>query len=537
MKGLGGLGLSGLVGLSGCSRVRSGEDADQGRLARATALRERDARESSIERELMPAGEYGNRPRLAGTYGKGLPKQNEYGELDPEAHESLEAAFEAGTNDAFAAVPLGGDKPLANPQAALSFNSVGADPHTVPIRGHPEMGSPEAAAEMVEMYWAALLRDVPFVAYGDSEAASRAHEELTGLSGYAGPDDGGPAMSLFRDGLPGCTTGPYLSQFWLADVDYGAVPTDLRVAGYRPGEAFMTDFEQWRAVQRGETDPIPTATERDERRWITTGRDLATFVEFNLAYHPFLHAAIALESGYGEGGRDFHDPANPQAGMAAQNTFIDYGTITTITAVAEVTRLVQRANWYHKWLAYRRARPEEYGGRVHVHESDMDRRYEFLREDLLDSRALARSRKRHDSWLLPMAYPQGAPTHPSYPAGHAGIAGACGTVLKALFDETATLPVAYDVTTDGDRVVREDYTPTVGEEVNKLVSNHEFGRLFAGLHYRSDGIDGYLLGEALAVTYVQDLLREFAADPDGPVTFTSYTGESVAVTREEIRRE
>jgi hypothetical protein len=35
-----------------------------------------------------------------------------------------------------------------------------------------------------------------------------------------------------------------------------------------------------------------------------------------------------------------------------------------------------------------------------------------------------------------MAFPEGSPTHPAYGAGHATVAGACTTILKAWFDAT-----------------------------------------------------------------------------------------------------
>jgi hypothetical protein len=38
--------------------------------------------------------------------------------------------------------------------------------------------------------------------------------------------------------------------------------------------------------------------------------------------------------------------------------------------------------------------------------------------------------------LLPQVFPEGAPTHPAYGAGHATVAGACVTILKAWFDES-----------------------------------------------------------------------------------------------------
>jgi hypothetical protein len=40
------------------------------------------------------------------------------------------------------------------------------------------------------------------------------------------------------------------------------------------------------------------------------------------------------------------------------------------------------------------------------------------------------------SYLMPMAFPEGCSQHPSYGAGHATVAGACTTILKAFFDET-----------------------------------------------------------------------------------------------------
>ena len=40
---------------------------------------------------------------------------------------------------------------------------------------------------------------------------------------------------------------------------------------------------------------------------------------------------------------------------------------------------------------------------------------------------------------LPMAFAEGSPMHPAYGAGHATVAGACVTVLKAFFDTSAVL--------------------------------------------------------------------------------------------------
>ena len=101
-------------------------------------------------------------------------------------------------------------------------------------------------------------------------------------------------------------------------------------------------------------------------------------------------------------------------------------------------------------------------------------------------------------------YPEGSPTHPSYPAGHAVIAGACVTILKAFFDENFAIPspVQPNVTNTG----LEPYPGVlrVGDELNKLAGNVGIGRDFAGIHYRSDCLEGMLLGEKIALSVLQD---------------------------------
>jgi len=114
--------------------------------------------------------------------------------------------------------------------------------------------------------------------------------------------------------------------------------------------------------------------------------------------------------------------------------------------------------------------------------------------------------ERFGSWLLPQAYPEGCPPHPSYPAGHAVIAGACATALKACFDETHVLPDPVDASPDGKELVPwRGPDLTVGGELDKLASNIAIGRDFAGVHWRSDGIEGLRLGEEVAIAVLDEL--------------------------------
>jgi len=101
-------------------------------------------------------------------------------------------------------------------------------------------------------------------------------------------------------------------------------------------------------------------------------------------------------------------------------------------------------------------------------------------------------------------YPEGSPAHPAYPAGHAVIAGACVTILKAFFDEDFVIPnpVQPNVTNTG----FDPYVGVlrVGDELNKLAGNIGMGRDFAGIHWRSDCIEGMKLGEDIALSILVD---------------------------------
>jgi hypothetical protein len=58
-----------------------------------------------------------------------------------------------------------------------------------------------------------------------------------------------------------------------------------------------------------------------------------------------------------------------------------------------------------------------------------------------------------DSFLLPQAFPEGSPMHPSLPQGHATVGAACATILKAWFDESFIIPNPKVVNPQGNAVI------------------------------------------------------------------------------------
>jgi membrane-associated phospholipid phosphatase len=126
--------------------------------------------------------------------------------------------------------------------------------------------------------------------------------------------------------------------------------------------------------------------------------------------------------------------------------------------------------------------------------------------------------------LLPMAFPEGSPMHPSYGAGHATVAGACVTVLKAFFDESAKLPFAFQADADDPTKLQHlshlDNKLTVGGELNKLASNISIGRNMAGVHYFTDYIESIRLGEQIACAILEE--QAVCYREDFSMTFTSF---------------
>jgi membrane-associated phospholipid phosphatase len=178
---------------------------------------------------------------------------------------------------------------------------------------------------------------------------------------------------------------------------------------------------------------------------------------------------------------------------------------------------------------HRRLRPEEFGGRVHLHLTGA-REYPIDAE-VLDSAAVKRTFEKYGTYLLPQAFPEGCPTHPAYGSGHATVAGACVTVLKAWFDESHRLPDPLVPSADGTALVPYDGPDadrlTVGGELDKLAANIGAARNMGGVHWRTDFTEAVRLGEEIAI----GVLREVKSANHEDVSFTlgRFDGTSLTI--------
>ncbi|MFQ6552252.1 vanadium-dependent haloperoxidase [Aestuariibius insulae] len=499
------------------------------------------------------------------------------------------------------------------PTAGITYDLEGPDAQSVTMAPAPELGSDELAFEMAEVYELALLRDEPFHAFdadGGSAALTQARDRLNSYSYAAAGFPNRPRKTdeaglldrdtIFRGSSPGVEVGPYVSQFLLignhidgiANIDdgqilYGVQRIDQRVPVAAEGDDYMQTWSDWLTVQngadvRGPGDPgqsfVPGAT-----RFIQTPRDLATYVHFDALYQAYLNACLILlatnaprDPGFAHlaGGRnsfpssiynagadvDVNGDAIAMAGFQPNaGGFALYGGPHILSMVTEVATRALKAARYQKFNLHLRLRPEALAARMSTnHMPDaafpqLGGRFGEMRAGIQPTVDAINAYNGNDDALLPMAFAEGSPMHPSYAAGHATVAGACVTVLKAFFDTGAVfvtnadgdsaatgfrhataedVPVAYEAFNNG-----ADLRPvphplaaplTLEGELNKLAANISIGRNMAGVHYFSDYYDSLRMGEAIAIGMLEEQALCYPTDPF-VLSVRTFDGDTVPI--------
>lgn len=514
-----------------------------------------------------------------GSFHKSLP-HNDYGEVDVPAFTALKQGIPIGQFQAVPPMPPSDAAALTNPRAGLATDRLTDAPHSYAMPPAPQVLSDTTAAEMTELYWMALLRDVPFNEFatndqvveatadvnqafaraldvtGADAARLRVGIDVPGAPGAAGMPTVFSPRNLFRLGLPGEEVGPMLSQFFVRPVGYGTQTIDARQRPYKAGKQhnYLIGFAQWLSAQdTGKDDnqqAYPNANEdgadyyEEHPRYVSTMRDLARFVNKDALHQAYFNAALLLLSG---GAR--WTPGNPYAaGNTRDAGFGVLGGPHILALVSEVATRALKIVWYQKWQSHLRLRPEAYGGLAHVQKvgnANGNTRAYGLPEWLYATKAAQQVMIDHGGYLLPMAYTPGSPTHPAYGAGHATVAGACVTVLKAYFEmlETdsasgRTKPIPLVRLVDGDlpygakptmkayvtglrnqmweRIELGRYESsrlTIEGELNKLAQNVSMGRSMGGVHWRTDNTRSLILGEAIAARILCDITQDAHEHP------------------------
>ena len=469
-------------------------------------------------------------PNRIGSYSKGLPHQSN-GEVVPEAYNALLTALRTGSPARFEQIPLGGTRKLTNPQCGYAFDLEGADAFTFVQPPAPAFAGKENAAEIAENYWMALLRDVPFTEYPINPIAAAAASDLTQFGAdFKGPkNDLGQVTPnlLFRGLTSGDRTGPLMSQFWYAPCFFGANEINQKtrtvLGANNGGQDYMTDFNSWLNVQNG--GPAGSDIFDPTYRYMRNGRDLGQWVHIDVLFQGYFQAFLVI-AGLGVP----FDNGNPYRNSATQDGFGTFGGPHIATLLCEVSTRALKAVWNQKWLVHRRLRPEAFAGcidRTAYNGANYPVHSEILNS--INTASRLGGYLSPGNALLPMAFPEGSPTHPAYGAGHATVAGACVTILKAWFNESTVIqnPVIPDATGLG-LVPYGGDALTVGGELNKIASNVANGRNIAGVHWRSDATESLLLGEAIAISILKDQKACYNEVFNG-FSLTKFDGTTVTV--------
>jgi hypothetical protein len=474
-------------------------------------------------------------PDKGGTFTKGLPHDN-FGRVEPAAYTSLKTAMATGRFSDFEQIVMGGTRTLNGPQGGLAFDLEGLDnsqfgmPIVPPA---PAIGGDQTATELLEHYWASLLRDVAFTDYDSSLLAAQAAAELSGLPTYLGPrNDGGRVTPdlLFRGIFPGETLGPYISQFLITPTFLGAQPISQQMVSYLPNIDYMTGFGDWLTVQNGnftglqnQIDPV--------LRYRRLGRDLAAFTHVDVLYQAYFTALLVLTSL----GAPLN-PGNPYIGSRCENGFGTFGPPDFASTVAEVATRALNAVWYQKWFVHMRPRPEATGGQVHLVKTGQGNATDVKPSNVvLNSVGLQQSYAKYGTWLLSQAFPEGSPMHPAYPTGHGTVGGACITMLKFFFDGDFAIPNPVVPTSDGLSLVSYAGSDagqlTVNGELNKLGHNITFGHgIHSGIHWRSDSDTSLMLGEAVALSFLKDRAKIY--NEPFTVRLTKFDGTAATISNQ-----
>lgn len=400
-------------------------------------------------------------------------------------------------------------------------------------------------------------------------------------------------------------------------INYGAQQVNQRVLEAEVQDDYMMAWDDWYRVQQGyevrpQPDPCapggPGQAFTGGRRFIYTPRDLATYVHIDQLYQAYLNACLILlgngtpfDPGFdmlsGDAQTMVSDPANGTSVDLNAGGFALWGGPHILSLLTEVATRGLKAVRYQKFNTHIRLRPEVLAARIHKADEleacfpTLCGCFSKMRNDLEQVVELIRDHNQTlagvNTALLPMAFEEGSPMHPAYGAGHATVAGACVTILKAFFDTSAIFARingiagfygkgriaqavkdgckvdagAYQVMNQGKtldfktcgyfdlvRLGDDDQGPhvvfkpldeyrdksccplTLEGELNKLAANISIGRNMAGVHYFSDYFDSLRMGEQVAIGILEEQALCYPTDPC-VMSLPTFDGETLRIGR------
>jgi membrane-associated phospholipid phosphatase len=469
---------------------------------------------------------------------------------------------------------------LVSPQASLMNTLQGCPSHLFEGYVPPKLATAEGAAQEIEIYLKMLCRHVHFSDYGTGantddngsggSITQVAADILQSLGdAYQGPRDPDTETVtpkvLFRGNAYGNLLGYHVSQFLLQDT---SPLYSLNLITHKPyvpvaqKREFGVSWADFVDMENGHT-PRPYVLNHDfvGEAYTVAGRDLGTWVHRDGPLELVLHAANFLFAH----GFPFSSVLPYYNGsMPNEMGFTAMGAPDIYSALTVLANEACKAAWAQKWLAHRGARPEAVGGLVHLAKAlgqDVGLHPSLLDDALMDL-VIAHNQKQSDggtvpdagerlsygdasTYLLAVMAPEGSPSHPTFPSGHATLSGACVTILKAFFEGSTKInskvtPVKPNPV-DSTALVALTNAPgededslTVESELNKLAVNIGMGRNWLGFHFRADCELGNKLGEEVAICWLMDQAGFYNEQAFTGFELTKFDGQKIRITHNAV---
>ena len=394
----------------------------------------------------------------------------------------------------------------------------------------------------------ALLRDVQFVDYPTNPLVALAVADMNNLSFVRSSSNQEvpfpvTRQNLFRGQLAagdGDVQGPYVSQFLLQPTFFGAQPLTQQYQRFlslsEGGADYMTSLSEYMSMQDGNVPKRQLAFD-SSFRFIRMGRDLAAYTHVDVLHQAYFVAFLVLASI----GAPLN-PGNPYIGSQAEHPF---GTLGGHRRGGDDSRNgFARAQGFVVSQVDRQSAAAT--GTVQAkltHSRPMPQAAGALHADVFNSAVLPIIHSTYGSFLLPQAFPEGAPSHPCYPAGHGTVGGACITAIKFFFDGSQKIrpllqAVGSDVMVPGrDGLSLIPYTDAdrdsldINGELVKLGANITFGHgIHAGIHFRSSSMQAMILGEQVALSVLQD--RAGGYNEPFSISIKKFDGSIATITNQ-----
>lgn len=457
--------------------------------------------------------------------------------------------------------------------ASKSFQLIGTDScvPSVELNSKCILRSDEFAMvyEMIEVYAMSILRDVAFSNYNNSTEVQEVInmlnnvqqsniEFITAPLDRSGENPLITMKTLFRGNGKDELYGPYISQFLMLDFDYGNLHIEQKYQYMDKDDAKSRTLEGWKNIQEGKN--VDTIINNQTAR-VFNARVLGAKVHNDPLFQFYYNAAlIALQNNIKP--EDYSNPIS--------TSWTSGGPPSIFSNLAYVCEGALRVAWCNKYELNMRIRPEVYARRIDkivTNPDNIDLKsipgfkeihdIVTLNTGISSMLSKIKNSDANENHLLSLQYPEGSPTHPSYPAGHACVAGAAVTVLKTMFkthelepstgeynkilwNDTISNRKAMEVVSEdqiGEYTEHDSSEMTIVGEFNKLASNISIGRNWAGVHYRSDGDCGMILGEDFAISFLVDVAASYHESHTGIFTgwiLEKLNGEIIRITAEGV---